>query len=76
SSFFSVIALLIGGLDVNVVGGQQFGLNLSALVFIIPYSLGMAVTVRDGHILGAGLPRDAPFAAGGGMAAALGKACV
>ncbi|WP_416055002.1 MATE family efflux transporter, partial [Pseudomonas aeruginosa] len=44
--------------------------------FMIPYSLGMAVTVRVGHNLGAGLPRDARFAAGVGMAAALGYACV
>ncbi|HBO3624214.1 TPA: proton-coupled multidrug efflux MATE transporter PmpM [Pseudomonas aeruginosa] len=76
SSIFSVIALLIGGLDENVVAGHQIALNFSALVFMIPYSLGMAVTVRVGHNLGAGLPRDARFAAGMGMAAALGYACV
>ncbi len=76
SSIFSVIALLIGGLDENVVAGHQIALNFSALVFMIPYSLGMAVTVRVGHNLGAGLPRDARFAAGVGMAAALGYACV
>ncbi|MDT1000498.1 MATE family efflux transporter, partial [Pseudomonas aeruginosa] len=51
-------------------------LNFSALVFMIPYSLGMAVTGRVGHNLGAGLPRDARFAAGVGLAAALGYACV
>ncbi|MGV8732856.1 proton-coupled multidrug efflux MATE transporter PmpM, partial [Pseudomonas aeruginosa] len=55
SSIFSVIALLIGGLDENVVAGHQIALNFSALVFMIPYSLGMAVTVRVGHNLGAGL---------------------
>lgn len=43
SSIFSVIALLIGGLDENVVAGHQIALNFSALVFMIPYSLGMAV---------------------------------
>ena len=74
SSIFSVIALLIGGLDENVVAGHQIALNFSALVFMIPYSLGMAVTVRVGHNLGAGLRARA--AAGVGMAAALGYACV
>ena len=59
-----------------LVAGHQIALNFSALVFMIPYSLGMAVTVRVGHNLGAGLPRDARFAAGVGMAAALGYACV
>ncbi|MCR3847067.1 proton-coupled multidrug efflux MATE transporter PmpM, partial [Pseudomonas aeruginosa] len=36
SSIFSVIALLIGGLDENVVAGHQIALNFSALVFMIP----------------------------------------
>lgn len=39
SSIFSMIALLIGGLDENVVAGHQIALNFSALVFMIPYSL-------------------------------------
>lgn len=37
SSIFSVIALLIGGLDENVVAGHQIALNFSALVFMIPH---------------------------------------
>jgi MATE family multidrug resistance protein len=47
-----------------VVAGHQIALNVSSLVFMIPYSLGMAVTVRVGQALGAVQePREARFAA-------------
>ncbi|WP_435609265.1 MATE family efflux transporter [Pseudomonas knackmussii] len=76
SSIFSVIALLIGELGEKVVAGHQVALNFSALVFMIPYALAMAVTVRVGQALGASRPRDARFSAGTGMAAALAWACI
>ncbi|MEO4049268.1 MATE family efflux transporter [Pseudomonas sp. CAU 1711] len=76
SSIFAVIALLIGGLGATVVAGHQIALNFSSLIFMIPYSLGMAATVRVGQALGRGAPRDARFAAGVAMAAALAYACV
>ncbi|GGU56445.1 multidrug resistance protein PmpM [Pseudomonas laurentiana] len=75
SSIFAVIALLIGSLGSTVVAGHQIALNVSSLVFMIPYSLGMAVTVRVGQAIGAGEPREARFAAGVGMATALAYAC-
>lgn len=76
ASIFSVIALLIGSLGTNVVAGHQIALNISSLVFMIPYSLGMAVTVRVGQNLGRGQPRDARLAAGVGMGTALTFACL
>lgn len=76
SSIFAVIALLIGGLGATVVAGHQIALNFSSLVFMIPYSLGMAATVRVGQALGRGEPREARFAAGVSMATALGYACI
>jgi len=76
SSIFAVIALLIGGLGANVVAGHQVALNFSSLVFMLPYALGMAITVRVGQALGRGEPREARFAAGVGMATALGYACI
>ena len=75
-SLFSVIALLIGGLGASVVAGHQIALNFTSMVFMIPYSLGMAATVRVGQALGRGEPRQARFAAGVSMAAALGYACL
>jgi MATE family multidrug resistance protein len=76
ASIFSVIALLIGGLGATVVAGHQIALNFSSMVFMIPYSLGMAATVRVGQALGRDEPREARFAAGVSMVAALGYACV
>ncbi len=76
SSIFAVIALLIGSLGATVVAGHQIALNFSSLVFMIPYSLAMAVTVRVGQALGRGEPREARFAAGVGMGAALTYACL
>ena len=57
SSIFAVIALLLGSLGATVVSGHQIALNVSSLVFMIPYSLSMAVTVRVGQALGRGEPR-------------------
>ena len=75
-SIFSVIALLIGGLGASVVAGHQIALNFTSMVFMIPYSLGMAATVRVGQALGRGQPREARFAAAVSMGAALGYACL
>lgn len=76
SSIFAVIALLIGGLGATVVAGHQIALNFSSMVFMIPYSLGMAATVRVGQALGRGEPREARFAAGVSMGVALAYACL
>jgi multidrug resistance protein, MATE family len=76
SSIFAVIALLIGSLGADVVAGHQIALNFSSLVFVIPFSLGIAVTVRVGQALGRDAPRDARFTAGVGMAVALAYACI
>lgn len=76
ASIFSVIALLIGGLGATVVAGHQIALNFSSMVFMIPYSLGMAATVRVGQALGRREPREARFAAGVAMATALAYACL
>ncbi len=76
ASIFSIIALLIGGLGANVVAGHQIALNFSSLVFMLPYSLGMATTVRVGQNLGAGQPADARFAAWVAMGTALLLACI
>lgn len=76
ASIFSIIALLIGGLGASVVAGHQIALNFSSLVFMLPYSLGMATTVRVGQNLGANQPDGALFAAWVAMGTALLVACV
>ncbi|HAQ85652.1 MAG TPA: MATE family efflux transporter, partial [Pseudomonas sp.] len=75
ASIFSVIALLIGGLGATVVAGHQIALNFTSLIFMIPLSLGMAITIRIGQALGRGAPRDARFVAGVGIVSSLVYAC-
>lgn len=53
-SLFTAIALFLTELGPDVVAGHQVALNLTSLTFMIPLSVGMALTVRVGHWLGAG----------------------
>ncbi len=53
-SLFSVIALLIARLGPEIVAAHQIALNVSSLVFMIPLSLALALTVRVGQELGKG----------------------
>jgi len=75
ASIFSIVALLVGGLGAKIVAGHQIALNMSGLVFMIPYSLSMAITIRVGQSLGKGKPCDARFIAAVGIGAAICFAC-
>lgn len=58
-SFFSVIALFLTPLGTVVVAGHQVAINMSSLTFMIPLSLGMALTVMVGQQLGREQPEQA-----------------
>jgi len=75
TSMFSVVALLIGGLGAKIVASHQIALNFSGLIFMIPYSLGMAITVRVGQALGRQKPNEAKFVIIVGLSSALFYAC-
>lgn len=49
---FSVLAVIIAPLGASVVAGHQVALNLSAQTFMLPLSLGTALTIRVGYFLG------------------------
>ncbi len=51
-SLFCVIALFIAGIGPNVVAGHQIALNATSMMFMIPLSLSLALTVRVGRNLG------------------------
>jgi len=51
-SIFSVIALLVAPLGADIVAGHQVALNISAQTFMLPYSLGIALTIRIGFFVG------------------------
>lgn len=57
--FFSVIALFLTPLGTVVVAGHQVAINMSSLTFMIPLSLGMALTVMVSQQLGRKQPEQA-----------------
>jgi MATE family multidrug resistance protein len=52
-SLFALVALLIGQLGATTIASHQIALNFSALMFMVPASLGLALTVKISRALGA-----------------------
>ena len=76
SSAFSLIALLVARFGSTQVAAHQIALNFSALVFMLPLSLGIALLTRVGQALGAGDPRAARFRSMVGVSTSVGLAAV
>lgn len=53
ASLFTVITLFIGEMGRFTVAGHQVALNFTGLLFMVPLSLGLALTVKVGHAVGA-----------------------
>ena len=51
-SLFAIIALLLAPLGATVVASHQIALNFSSIVFMLPLSIGIAVSIRIGYYLG------------------------
>jgi len=51
-SIFAVIAMMLGSLGAEIVAGHQIAMNFASLIFMIPLSLGIALTIRVGHQAG------------------------
>ncbi|MFC0227077.1 MATE family efflux transporter [Serratia aquatilis] len=62
-TLFAVVALLVSPLGIVSVAGHQIALNFSALMFVLPLSLGVGATIRVGHRLGEGSVEGARVAA-------------
>lgn len=73
-TLFAVVALLVSPLGVVDVAGHQIALNFSSLLFVLPLSLSMAVTIRVGYRLGQGSTLDAKISALTGLYTAVGMA--
>ena len=67
-TLFTLIALFIASFGEVVVAGHQVALNFTSILFMLPLSLGMALTVRVGNTLGAGKPELTRFVAWNGIA--------
>jgi MATE family multidrug resistance protein len=52
-SLFALVALLIGPLGATTIASHQIALNFSSLTFMVPLSLGLALTVKISSALGA-----------------------
>lgn len=51
-SLFSVVAILLAPLGEDIVASHQIALNFSGLVFMVPLSFAMAVTIKVGFAIG------------------------
>ena len=76
ASIFSAVALVIGKLGAVTVAGHQIALNFSSLVFMVPLSLSMGITIRVGQALGRGDAKGARFASFAGIITTLLSATV
>lgn len=68
---FSVIALFVARLGTTAVAGNHVTLNFTSMVFMIPMSLSLGITVRVGQLLGASRPSQARHAAWTGICVSL-----
>ncbi|WP_087025470.1 MATE family efflux transporter [Thaumasiovibrio subtropicus] len=51
-TLFACIAIFLAPLGAIVVAAHQVAMNFSSLIFMIPLSIGMAVSIRVGHQVG------------------------
>jgi len=49
---FSAAALLMGRISTTAIAAHQIALQVTAILFMIPYGISMAATVRVGHAIG------------------------
>ncbi len=52
ASIFALIALFLSPLGAMTVASHQITLNYSSMIFMIPLSIGSAITIRVGHGIG------------------------
>lgn len=58
-TLFAVVALLLAPFGANTVAAHQVALNFSAIMFMFPLSLGMALSIRVGYRIGQHNPAHA-----------------
>ncbi|MDU1141826.1 MATE family efflux transporter [Aeromonas rivipollensis] len=66
-TLFTVVALMLAPFGAETVASHQIALNFSSLVFMLPLSIGVGVTIRVGHSIGEGQPEHARVAARTGL---------
>jgi MATE family, multidrug efflux pump len=61
AGLFNAVSILMGTRGAEIAAAHQIAINFSATMFMIPLALNSATTIRVGHALGAGEPRNARF---------------
>lgn len=65
---FEIVALAAGILGEIQLASQTIVLTTSSIMFMVPFGVGVAVNVRVGNLLGAGLPSPAKLSSKVGLA--------
>ncbi|KOO03468.1 multidrug transporter MatE [Vibrio nereis] len=73
-TLFAVVALMVAPLGPLIVAAHQVAINFSSLVFMLPMSIGAAVSIRVGHCLGEEKVEGARIASHVGLLVAVGLA--
>lgn len=75
-SMFCMIALILSPLGPTVIAGHQIVLNAISLFFMVPLSLGMALTLRVSFLIGANEHAKARLLSRSALFLGLGVACI
>jgi MATE family multidrug resistance protein len=75
-TLFAVVAILLAPFGATIVAAHQIALNFSALMFMLPLSLGMATSIRIGYLLGENRPEQAKLASYCALSLGLVIACI
>lgn len=75
-TLFAMVAVLLVPLGSVIVAGHQVALNFSSIIFMLPMSLGVAISIRMGYRLGQKDGEGCFFSFRTGLTAALVLACV
>ena len=67
---FLAIGLLMSTLSTVAMAAHQIAINFASLSFMVPLSIGMAILIRVGHLIGAGDAAGAEFTSYVGVAMA------
>ncbi len=71
TSLFSALSLLVAKYGSVILSSHEIAHNVAAIIFMIPLSLGMAITVRSSFLLGEQKYQEAKLSAWTGIAFAL-----
>lgn len=58
-SIFGAVAILMAEFGTNVIAAHQAAINFASLIYMVPLSIGMALTIAVGFEVGARRPADA-----------------